>query len=347
MSKEIKIGGVCERDLDLFLQEQLLSSPGFCKWFAKETLGLMGVSGVAERVERGATNDLGESDVEATFRQQDESLVTVYVENKIKAKFQDEQYERYLKKAKRAKASNQIDDYRIVLFAPQKYLDGNLQGFALPECHKIAYEDAMAYLNKEGSEVDIQLDHRLMYKSSLLGNAIDLMTLHSSGVPDQFWELYRDEVKRIAPEFKYEPKKLSHPDGYDTVEFKQSGLSRYNWLVKPEPVHRLRRGYFGEFGSSPHGEFYIKFPKCSKKERLMALKESFDPILEPHMIIVDASPSAAIRIAVPKVAWSYWDKDQIPALRTALYLGKNLYDWFLSDRVQAVWEEFLDSIQHE
>ena len=67
------------------------------------------------------------------------------------------------------------------------------------------------------------------------------------------------------------------------------------------------------------------------------MEDAFGPVLKPHMLIVKAGKSAAIRIAVPQIRRASWTRNQVPALRTAIYLGRDLYEWFLSEAVQDIW----------
>jgi hypothetical protein len=337
MSDRIKIGGVCERDLDLFLQEQLISSPNFCRWFTGK-LDLDGMADIAESVQRGQTDQTGESDITAKFRLTNDSSVTVYVENKIKAAFQQEQYGRYLRRAEKAVQMGETDDYRIVLFAPQKYLDKNdLEGFEAAECYKISYDEVLGYFDESGADSLLSLPLRDRYKSALLGEAIRISGGTYKADTEDFWHRYWEEVNLIAPEFNFPYPEGRKAAGGDTIEFTRSDLKARNWPINPEPCHRLVQGNFGEFGKAPYGAFYIKVPKYFENQKFNALVNRLEPHLTPHMMIVKSKPSAAIRIAVPQIRKSNWTKDQIPALRSALYLGKDLYQWFLSDRVQMAW----------
>lgn len=341
MDNKTKIGGVCERDLDLFLQEQLLSSPDFCQWFTRK-LGLDAINSVAESVKRGQTDQTGESDITATFRVGIGSIITVFVENKIKAMFQQDQYARYVRRAENAVRLKETTGYRIVLFAPEKYLDkNNLHGFEAPDCYRISYEEILDYFNKPGADGRISSQDRINYKSALLGEAVRISGGVRETLNEDFWHRYWEEVNSIAPEFHFPYPEGRKAAGGDTIEFTRSDIKAYDWPLAPQPCHRLVQGNFGKFGKAPYGAFYIKIPKYYENNRFNSLFDELGPHLLPHMMIVKSKPSAAIRIAVPRIRKSNWSKDQIPALRTALYLGKDLYQWFLSGPVQKSWSSLM------
>jgi hypothetical protein len=69
MSEVAPIPGLCERDIDLLLVEEFLSSPAFLAWFA-ERAGLKETSGLKLlHVERSRSDSTGESDVEVTYKE--------------------------------------------------------------------------------------------------------------------------------------------------------------------------------------------------------------------------------------------------------------------------------------
>lgn len=341
MVDRIKIGGVCERDLDLFLQEQLISSSAFCTWFTSK-LGLEGINEVAESVERGQTDQTGESDITAIFQIDDGTKVAIYVENKIKATFQKEQYNRYVKRAQKAVGCGQIADYRVVLFAPQKYLNkSDLKGFDNSDCYRLSYDEVLSYFNADDADVPLSLALRSKYKATLINDAIRIAKGSHQGVAEDFWDRYWEEVNSITPEFNFPYPAGRKAAGGDTIEFTRSDLKSRDWPVKPEPCHRLVQGNFGKYGKAPYGAFYLKIPKYYEKAKFEALVAIMEPHLAAHMMIVKANPSAAIRIAVPQIRKSDWSKDQIPALRSAIYLGRDLYRWFLSEPVQSAWSELM------
>ena len=92
----IEVSGVCERDVDLLLLEELVASRPFFEWF----LGRVGISPSAEliAVARSVTTSNGESDLELTIKL-DDRIRKILVENKIDSIFQPRQADRYCERA--------------------------------------------------------------------------------------------------------------------------------------------------------------------------------------------------------------------------------------------------------
>ena len=63
--------------------------------------------------------------------------------------------------------------------------------------------------------------------------------------------------------------------------------------------------------------------------------------LYPHVEIVEAGKSVAFRIAVPRISMADEVKGaaQVAAARSAIYFGKDLYNWFLGQ--SHIWEQFV------
>jgi hypothetical protein len=61
LEPEVRIGGICERDIDLLLLEEFVASPEFCKWFLS-SIGFSGRIGVRSLlVISGSLETIGES----------------------------------------------------------------------------------------------------------------------------------------------------------------------------------------------------------------------------------------------------------------------------------------------
>ena len=93
-----------ERDIDVFLAEELRTNEYFCRWFLSKLARADAVSAPAYRTRVSAPDDAGrETDVEALFRTLRGDIHAVFIENKIKAGFQPNQMEDYLDRAERGK----------------------------------------------------------------------------------------------------------------------------------------------------------------------------------------------------------------------------------------------------
>ncbi len=67
MSTDLNISGVSERDVDLLLLEEFLSSLAFQEWFVAQALGPDVRLGRLVEAKRSVTDSTGESDLEVAF----------------------------------------------------------------------------------------------------------------------------------------------------------------------------------------------------------------------------------------------------------------------------------------
>jgi hypothetical protein len=104
MNSDCDIHWFAERDIDVWLAEELRFNAGFARWFL-DKLGLPSTTSVpAYRTRVSVVEGTPrETDVEALFRTSDGETVAVLIEDKIKAGFQREQMEDYVKRGVRGK----------------------------------------------------------------------------------------------------------------------------------------------------------------------------------------------------------------------------------------------------
>lgn len=111
---------VQERDIDLFLLEQLHVSPKFADWLTNK-LGIVG--GEILTAHHSVYRMHGETDVLIHVKQGDKH-VAVMIEDKIGAPMQPDQCERYHLRGKILCEGDEVDNYLTVLCAPASYLAG-------------------------------------------------------------------------------------------------------------------------------------------------------------------------------------------------------------------------------
>ena len=128
MNDKIKINNICERDLDLFLQEEFISSDEFCVWFAVKA-GLNNAISAASPAKRGKTDRTGETDITVELNTGQMLPTVLLIENKITAQFQPNQADRYREKGEKFVSKNMVADFRTVLVSPANYFAGDLKGF--------------------------------------------------------------------------------------------------------------------------------------------------------------------------------------------------------------------------
>jgi hypothetical protein len=113
-----------ERDLDLFILEELCSDTGFDGWFGAK-IGLKGFRcrEAEHSVSAKSNAKWGETDVLALFSDGVEN-VSVLIEDKIAADFTERQARRYHERAADLVDSGKAQRYLTVLVAPSVYLAG-------------------------------------------------------------------------------------------------------------------------------------------------------------------------------------------------------------------------------
>jgi hypothetical protein len=155
-----------ERDVDMFMAEELRVNPEFGRW-------ILGHFKVADRVVFPATSsnvsvveDSSEADVVATFNTLSGSRHRLFVENKIDAMLMPEQLERYVRRAEGEVRRGLIESYSVLFFTPSAYLQSRIPEGVV----QISFEAATAALRAQS------LGLRSEYKASLLEKALPLRT---------------------------------------------------------------------------------------------------------------------------------------------------------------------------
>lgn len=302
IGKTLKIAGVSERDTDLLLLEEFISSEEFCRFFlAALELGVRAYEFV-EAV-RSVTDSTGESDLEVHFKKGDGSRLVLMLENKVNAGFQPRQAERYRERGQNYINHGKVDDFITVLLAPIAYFSGDQKGFD----HRINYETIRAWFEQS----DIR-SGRKQYKISMLTSAIEKSThgyqLVADAAVSDFWMAYWRLSLEIAPELNME-EPSNKPAGSSFVYFRQVGLPEGVNLV-----HKLGHGYF-DLQFSGMGD-------C-----MAELRARLGDKMTDNMKIVKAAKSASIRLTVPKVSVADALEDQHKAVVTAIEAGKSLLQW--------------------
>jgi hypothetical protein len=152
-----------ERDIDVWLAEELRINEYFCRWFLRK-LGTdeAALSLPAYRTRVSVMDDAGrETDVEALFRISDGETYAVLIEDKIKAGFQPNQMEDYLYRGERGKRDGKWKDFAVVTFAPQ------YRNFTIPPgVVKLTFDEA-----SENLSAAVTSDPRLIYRAHFLRRA--------------------------------------------------------------------------------------------------------------------------------------------------------------------------------
>ena len=304
------ISGVSERDIDLLLLEEFLSSPDFLQWFTAHVLGPSFNSGSLLGTWRSVTQSSGESDLEVAFQDQDGRHVRLLIENKVNASLQPRQAERYQERGRSYIENGECVKFCTVLVGPERYFGKghSLKGFDA----RVMYEEIRDWFARSQG-----MGPRKRYKCDLLKAGIEKGTVGYQVVADapvtEFWRQYWELTLRIAPELEMkEP--IGKPARAGFIKFDPVSLPRGVSLV-----HKLGKGYVD-----------LQFSGMGK--RLSELRSKFGDYVEPGMQFKQATKSGAIRVNVPKLHTASAFPPQEDNTRQGLAAAERLLDWFLKYR---------------
>lgn len=250
----IAVESIRERDVDLIILEELSTDNAFCEWFIRE-LGLPMLTSINGAWRSIADFGLGETDILFSYNSNGKKIF-VLIENKLDASFQDEQYERYVKRANEYVNEKECDDAFVILIAPELYCE-NQNDFE----NKLTYEAIIDRLEFVGTK-------RNLFKSKLLQIATEKLRRGYqpvNSIPVQnFWQSYWLFKQERFPTFimkrpEIVPHNSDWPMLYD------------NRLKNIVFYHKLRQGNTDATfkGFSDEVEFKIKqnIPEWAKFEK--------------------------------------------------------------------------------
>ncbi|MEH1009214.1 PD-(D/E)XK nuclease family protein [Winogradskyella sp. ECml5-4] len=176
----LPVESIQERDVDLILLEELSTDNSFCEWFIRE-LGLPNLTSVNGSWRSISAFGLGETDILFSYNSNNKKIY-VLIENKLDASFQNEQFNRYLKRVDEYLAHEECDNAFAVLVAPNFYCE-NQSDFE----NYLTYETIAERFEFMGSK-------RNIFKSNLLQIAIEKLRRGYqpiNSIPVQnFWQSY-------------------------------------------------------------------------------------------------------------------------------------------------------------
>lgn len=176
----IPVESIRERDVDLILLEELSTDNSFCEWFIKE-LDLPDLTSVNGAWRSISAFGLGETDILFSYNSNDKKIF-VLIENKLDTSFQNEQFNRYIKRTDEYLTKKECDNAFAILIAPKLYCE-NQSDFE----NYLSYETIAAKLEFVGTR-------RNLFKSNLLQIATEKLRRGYqpvNSVPVQaFWHSY-------------------------------------------------------------------------------------------------------------------------------------------------------------
>ena len=176
----LPLESIQERDVDLILLEELSTDNSFCDWFVRE-LNLPNLTFVNGAWRSISAFGLGETDILFSYNSNDKKIF-VLIENKIDTSFQEEQFNRYIKRADEYLTQKECDNAFAILIAPKLYCE-NQNEFE----NYLTYETISERLKFVGTK-------RNLFKSNLLQIASEKLRRGYqpvNSVPVQnFWHSY-------------------------------------------------------------------------------------------------------------------------------------------------------------
>jgi hypothetical protein len=261
------ITAFAERDIDVWLAEELRFNAPFCRWFLEKAGVDVPVEVPAWRVRVSVVDEIGrETDVEALFRLSDDTNLALLIEDKIKAIFQPEQLEDYLDRVRRGIAAKKWSRGNVVVCAP------SYRSLALPsQVAAIRFADAIGELER------VAQDGRSRYRADFLRRA-DNPSAGMAAAPDAaaiaFWLAIDKMVQREFGE-KFVVERNSFP--------RQTWINP-RWPDMPSYLRLDLKGSYGEVDLA-----FRNFPFYS-------FSQAVRPLCGPGMQLVEHGKSSAIRI---------------------------------------------------
>jgi len=157
-----------ERDIDVWLAEELRLNAGFCRWLLALANAPEAVTVPAIQTRVSVLGDGRETDVEAVFEAEGRRL-GLLIEDKLDADFQPGQMRDYFKRGEAGVRAGRWDAFRIVVFAPayKMIADGLSSG-----APRVTFEAAADFLEQEAGT-----DARMMYRADFLRRAANPRTM--------------------------------------------------------------------------------------------------------------------------------------------------------------------------
>ncbi len=182
---------VSERDMDLLISEEIVSSSDFLGLF----LNKIDIEyATVQSIELSKTDvGLGESDITVILETEGRKI-GLLIEDKIDAIAMPEQSSRYLLQGEKGISSGYYSDFHVFIVAPSKYLSENKEARKYP--HQISYEELLQYFSPQNN-------HRSRFKAQQLEQAIRKQKTGYQVIEDtavtEFWAKYAEFQRMYYP----------------------------------------------------------------------------------------------------------------------------------------------------
>ena len=296
--------GICERDIDLLLLEELWATPAFGAWLIDRCAADGEVLQRVTEVKKSVTQSSGESDLELTWQRNDGTFAKLLIENKVDAGFQRDQAARYHQRSQDYVANGICVSVWTVVLAPAAYFQADRGSYG--------FDAAVTYQELQEWYRSAALGKRAEYKVGMLDAAIRKATLGYNPIPDdavsQFWRAYWDLSLSEAPELGMAQPDMK-PAGSTWIYFAPDGLPSNVWLI-----HKLPRGS-------------VELTIGGAGYRLGKSRMMLQAVLELGMTIDRAGKSISVRLNVPALNIAQDMNEQRDAAIAGMAAAKRLLSW--------------------
>ena len=286
---DIKFDTTLERDMDLLIMEEFISSPQFARIFL-DTLGITCDYTIDQVIHSMRDADLGESDIVFILNFGDQRHA-IHIEDKIDALAMPNQSGRYAQRAEKDISAGKYDEYSVLIVAPAKYLSANQE--AQKYEHQVQYEQLRDYFTAKN-------DLRSQYKLALIDRAI-----YDQKAGYQY-EANPGVVSFCAAMDAYQRKH------YPTLPIgTQAWWRGYKTMISAATiVYKANKGFCD-----------LQFSNCTREDLLSKVKD----YLSDRMTVEKAGKSASVRITVSPVWFENRFEDKVREVNEALGAIMELY----------------------
>lgn len=293
-----------ERDIDLLLAEEFMTSPPFARWMWQKTRHAPLIATVAEVFVSKSTED-GESDLVVIYQLDGEKKFALLIEDKIDAPFQPDQELRYRKRGASAVEAGEFFDFMTVLCAPESYLKSRdtAQLFDI----KISYGEVADFIR--GADPSPRANYRADFVASAANRSESLWKRDDDPDTNEFWNLAHAIATREFPILEMKKPEMTKDSTWITIRpnFMPTGKKRTYIYLK---------GGWGFVDLTISNTDATQFARTAQG------------LLADGMSIHQTEKSAAIRIEVPPFEIPEGLEVTVPKIRTALVAAAKLAQFY-------------------
>ncbi len=298
-----------ERDIDLLLAEELVVSADFASWFKSRTCFAANDASVVD-VFVSRSDNKGESDLVVVFEEEDTGRrFALLVEDKINARFQPEQQQRYRLRAQREIARGDYETCQILLCAPQAYIAAHPETAGFDRV--ITYEEIAAFLT--GADPSPRGRYRANFIATAAMRNANTWTPVDDEVTNRFWDAAYRLATSEFPVLELKPLRLTKDSTW--IDIRPRDLP-----TQPVRIYVRLKG--------DRGYVDLTFNRSS----FALFSGPVTALLRPGMSIHQTTNSAAIRIQVDGFTTTEPLEIAMPKVRRAFAACADLIDFYRSHR---------------